>query len=122
MGRFEVEVSASVGGLSLTCGGWVELKLRYRPVWVGLQQTLMASVVPLLLTRTSKKGMTLTDSISVVNSIEELQLLRWLPLWAMRPDHRYDIVIPEPLRWLLLCQVKDYFIKMLHVNVANDGR
>jgi hypothetical protein len=52
-----------------TCGGWLDLKLRYRPVCVDFLYTLMASVVSSLTTRTSRKEIALSDSISSFQNV-----------------------------------------------------
>jgi hypothetical protein len=53
MVRFEVEISASVGAFSI-------------------------KFVPFLMTRTSRKGIALSDSISIGNWMEDLKQSRWL--------------------------------------------
>jgi hypothetical protein len=40
----------------------------------------------------------------------------------MRLDHKYVINIAEPQRWFVLCLLKSQILRMLHADVANDGR
>jgi hypothetical protein len=40
----------------------------------------------------------------------------------MSPDHKYVNKLPEPQRWFVLRRVKNHFLKMLHEDVAKDGR
>jgi hypothetical protein len=63
---------------SFPCDGWLELKLRYRPVWVGFLYILVASTVSFLMARPSRKAIALSDSVSMVKWMDGLKLLRWL--------------------------------------------
>jgi hypothetical protein len=53
---------------------------------------MLASVVFLLMTRTSRKGIALSDFVSIVNWNMAEELLQLL--WAMSSGHKYVTTIP----------------------------
>jgi hypothetical protein len=85
----------------LTCVGWLDLKMRYQPVWVGFLSTFAA--------RTSRKGLALSDSFSTVNVMESPKLLKWLRKFCncfgpWGQTLKCVINILEPQCWFMLCQ------------------
>jgi hypothetical protein len=62
--RIEVKISASVGGVFL---------------WI-----FVVRAVPFLVTRTSRKGNAPSDSISIVNWMDDLKLLRWVRKYRIK--------------------------------------
>jgi hypothetical protein len=57
--------------------GWLDLKCRSGPVWVGFQYTFEANLEPLFMTKMSKNRRVSLASTSIVNLMIGLRLLRW---------------------------------------------
>jgi hypothetical protein len=103
------------------------MKSRYPPVCVGSLYSLMVSVVSFLMSRTSTEGFVLSDSISIVNLVE---VLNYWSDWGnsvtarthkARPQICYQHVGAKAILFVL-CLLKGKFLKIFHVDIANDGR
>jgi hypothetical protein len=98
--RCEVEMSATVGGFPINFSGQCDISPDDRNI---------------------RKGIALSNSISIVRPYTiEVAYIILRPLWAMRPDLKRVINIPEPQQQFVLRRVKSQLLKMLLGDVDND--